>query len=205
MVSVAGGCMAMRSLSGGSAERLGLHVERPRQPLKNHRRRSALDLPVLEDADEALRDLGPLCQLVLTQSFRFPQLLDDLPDLPRHQGSTPIGQNDVSRQTHLVGWSAYATRSSPRAAGRGRSQRKELRGRRGGSRLSGSDRERGDGAGGLAWAIGVRMPTIPASSRARNAEPRRLERMAQIPTPARASSQFCRRAYMRPSPYPLPR
>src|SRR5260370_28826482 len=146
MVAVGGGWMARPSLSGGSAERLGLHVERPRQPLKNHRRRSALDLPVLEAADEALRELGPLFQLVLTQSFRFPQLLDDLPDLPRHQCSTPIGQNDVSPQTHLVAWSAYATRSSPRAAGRGRSQRKELRGRRGGSRLSGSDRERGDGS-----------------------------------------------------------
>src|SRR6266852_9031464 len=131
MVSVAGGCVAMPSLSGGSAERLGLHVECPRQPLENHRRRSALDLPVLEDADEALRDLGPLCQLMLSQSFRFPERLDDLPNLPRYQGSTPIDQNDVSRQTHLVGWSAHATRSSPRAAGRGRSQRKELRGRRG--------------------------------------------------------------------------
>src|SRR6266849_2207055 len=146
MVSVAGGCVAMPCPSGGSAERLGLHVERPRQPLENHRRRSALDLPAFEDADEALRDLGPLCQLMLSQSFRFPERLDDLPDLPRSQGSTPIGQDDVSRQTHLVGWSAHATRSSPRAAGRGRSQRKELRGRRGGSRLSGSDRERGDGA-----------------------------------------------------------
>src|SRR5438552_18493074 len=99
MVSVPGGGVAMPSLSGGSAERLGLHVERPRQLLDNHRRRSALDLPAFEDADEALRDLGPLCQPVLSQSLRLPRLLDDLPDLPRSQGSTPIGQNDVSRQT----------------------------------------------------------------------------------------------------------
>jgi hypothetical protein len=48
----------MPSLSGGSAERLGLGVERLRQPLENHRRRNALDLPALEDADEALRDLA---------------------------------------------------------------------------------------------------------------------------------------------------
>src|SRR5947209_9020507 len=114
MVSVPGGCVAMPSLSGGSAERLGRHVERPRQPLDNHRRRRALDLPALEDADEALGDLGPLCQLVLSQSLRLPQLLDDLPDLPRSQGSTPIGQNDVSRQNiSLDGWRA------PREAARG--------------------------------------------------------------------------------------
>src|SRR2546426_12823369 len=49
MVSVPGGCVAMPSLSGGSAERLGLDVERLRQPLENHRRRNTLDLPALED------------------------------------------------------------------------------------------------------------------------------------------------------------
>src|ERR1700730_3281699 len=98
MVSVPPGAVAISDLSGPSAQRLGLHVERSRQPLEYHRRRSALELPALEDADEALRNLGPLCQLVLSQSFRLPQLLDDLPDLPRFQGSTPIGQNEVSRR-----------------------------------------------------------------------------------------------------------
>src|SRR5882672_6313927 len=42
-----------------------------------------------------------------------------------------------------------------------------------------------DGSGGLAWAIGMRMPTIPASSRATNAEPRRLDCMAKYLRPPR--------------------
>src|SRR5712691_11684969 len=252
MVSVPAGCVAMPSLSGGSAERLGLDVERPRQPLDDHRRRSALDLSAFEDADEALRDLGPLCQLVLSQSLRLPQLLDDLPDLPRSQGSTPIGQNDVSRQTiSLDGWRAPREAARGPLVGAGHNGRNYAagggaRGRAEGSESDGTGRSSGgriavitmrtgrssilvisltrpapevirattsskslssympriqDGSGGLAWAIGVRMPTIATSIRARNAEPRRLDRMANYLRPPRLQANFCRRG---PDPLTLP-
>src|SRR5437870_965670 len=61
-----------------------------------------------------------------------------------------------------------------------------------------------DGSGGLAWAIGVRMPTIATSSRARNAEPRRLDRMANYLRPPRLQVNSSRRGPDPPSPCPLP-
>src|SRR5712691_3209640 len=103
MVSVPGCSVAIPLLSGGPAQRLGLHVERLRQPLENDGRRGTLQFPALQDADEAVRHQGTPCQLVLGQSLRLPQLLNDLPDLSQCQGSTPIGRNDENHRAILGG------------------------------------------------------------------------------------------------------
>src|SRR5438552_18826424 len=58
-----------------------------------------------------------------------------------------------------------------------------------------------DGSGGLAWAIGVRMPTIATSIRATNAEPRRLDRMTNYLRPPRLQVNSSRRG---PHPLTLP-